>query len=201
MGEKRRIMIFPILPDKNVSYSTKGEEHEKVPSLRGYLAERNKTARTVPIVTLKSVFRQIAKLPPGDVETSYSLTADIAKQLLMQGEWTWQLPELIRDISRYMQKFSEDRLELEDVRNEMNTRLSPIFSEAQIEDSILISDLIDQIITVFSSCNSRTSLQEISDKLQETPAFQELPEEVVDHCVDEFFDILFSRGYISFIDD
>ena len=199
MTENRRIMIFPILPDRNVSYSS--DENEKVPSLRGYLAIRDKTARSVPIITLKSVFREITRIPPGDLDSTTNLTGKIANELLMQGEWTWQLPELIRDITRYLQKFTEDRLELEEVRREMNSRLAPIFTEAKIEDNVLISDLIDQIIAVFSSCSSRTSLQEISDKLQETPAFQDLPEEVVDHCVDEFFDILFSRGYISFVDD
>jgi len=200
MPEQRPIMIFPIIPDRNVVCSNNDEE-EKNPSLRGYLATRDTSASSVPILTLKSVFRQIAQLPPGDLEDCPSFTGNIARELLMQGKWTWQLPELISDISTYMQQFTEDRLELENVRQEMNSRLNPIFTEARIENTILISDLIDQIIAVFSSCNSRISLQEISSRLQDTPAFSNLPEEVVDHCVDEFFAILFSRGYISFVDD
>jgi len=200
MTNERQIMIFPILPDKNIPYKN-SEEKEKIPSLRGYLSRRNTISRAVPILTLKSVFRQISRLSPEDLGTHSGITGEIARELLNQGEWTWQLPELIKDISSYMQQFSKDRIELDEVRKEMTKRLSPIFIGAKIEDKIIISTLINQIITVFSSCHNRTSLQEISDRLQKTPSFKQLPEEVVDSCVDEFFDILFSRGYISFLDD
>jgi hypothetical protein len=199
MKTSRKIMIFPILPDRHAT--DPAATPANIPSVQGFLADGNSAARSVPLPIIRRVFQIIKEIPPDRQPHPATLTGRIARTLLEQGMWTWNLPALVEGLRKYIDKYREERLELEAVEREMRGRLLPILQDSGLAREPLVEELVDQIISVFNSSSSQTSLQEISEKLQETPAFARLPEEVVDRCVDEFFDILFTRGYISFIDD
>ena len=197
MKTSRKIMIFPILPDRNATLPAAAPAN--IPSVQGFLDTG--ASRTVPLPVIRKVFQCIKEIPPDRNPHPAALTGRIARLLLDQGMWTWHLPGLVEELRKYMDKYREERLELEAVEREMRGRLLPILRDSGLDREPLVEELVDQIISVFNSSSTQTSLQEISEKLQETPAFARLPEEVVDRCVDQFFDILFTRGYISFIDD
>jgi len=197
------ILIIPVkFSNTSTPSKSRKDSIEHKASFHGFYKFSPELFEQNPRILLKTVYLTIFSLTflNNGPRLDFSDTLNhVTMALLRENMWVWDLETIIKRNLDYFEKFMKlSGPSFKKIRKEMTENIKPYLTAAGMFSPLLVDTIIEQITKEFEAGGKKTSIEEIASRLQKNPILNKLPNEVIDKCIDEFFDILFTKGYISF---
>lgn len=171
------------------------------PSLQHFLNQNTILLDRHTMPVLQTVYATMYRLlynNPMPQETVNSLTKKISAALLKEGLWTWHIHDLAIEILHYFEQYPGTTPGMREVTGALKERLPLLFKKHETDPGQYIEPLVREIIRAFQQAGESTSIREISNLISSREELSRLPDELITGVVREFFELLFTKGLITY---